>query len=139
VSDRIEVEAVTSGEGLRIVLDPSAGEPRRISTIFVQARSGDLVWWLVPRGSEDQWEVARSSLTVLGPPDSVDPAELALLEEAAAEVPAESVKELVYGTVPAGFVQALPRRGEAPQLTPGEEYAVAVFGPKCHGGVSFVA
>jgi hypothetical protein len=133
--EAVTLKASGGDEDLGFVLDCSGRAPYRVSAIVVQTRSGEVVWLLVPEGTDEEWEVVVGSGIVLGPSGSAE--DLAALEAAAVEIPARGLDGFRLGAVPPGFVQAIPRGGAAPQFAPGTDYIVGVFGPTGGGGASF--
>jgi hypothetical protein len=66
------------------------------------------------------------------------PGKIAFWEVVGKEVPKTTTPLVIYGSVPNGFVQAIPEQGSPPLLKKGLQYNVRAYGPAGFGNGSFV-
>jgi hypothetical protein len=137
----ISVERTSDGAIFRFV---SSGKPAAAMTLAV-VREGESapVWWLVPEAAVHEFPFtvvseskATGSTEGADTPEGLSEAELE--KKLVSDGANRRLGSVVYGEVPAGFRQALPKMGRPPALQPGVVYFVSVLGA-CQGQARFEA
>jgi len=136
---QISVERTNGGAIFQFV---SAGEPAAAMTLAV-LREGDSapVWWLVPEAAVHEFPFtvlseSKPAESTQGADTSEGLSEAELERKLISDRANRRLASVVYGEVPPGFRQALPRTGPPPPLQSGAVYFVSVLGA-CQGQARF--
>ena len=139
---QVEIEIQKTERTVMFVFKPP--EVASIMTLaVVEDGNTTPVWWLVPEAAIHEFpftlaETTRTSEVVAGDVPQGGGKEEWMERKLMSAPSNRPLRIVVYGEVPQGLRQALPKQGVPPPLQPGHKYSVAVLGA-CTGQATFEA